>query len=98
LVTGRAVAHYDIQNAPLKELRLRIPASFKNVEISAPNIRRRDRDGETWRVEFQSKIRGPHILTVNWEEPRTAKTNRLELRGIAAENVERETGVLAVVA
>ncbi|PYI88336.1 MAG: hypothetical protein DME26_03785, partial [Verrucomicrobia bacterium] len=98
LVSGRAVARFDIQNAPVKELRLRIPASFKNVEIAAPNIRRRDHDGEIWRVEFQSKIRGPHTLTVTWEEPRTAKTNHLELRGVAAENVERETGVLAIVA
>ena len=40
------VARYEIQNAPVKELRLRIPAAFKNVEISGANIRRRDHDGE----------------------------------------------------
>ena len=98
LVSGRAVAHFEIQNAPVKELRLKIPAGFKNVEISAPNIRRRDVEGEVWKVEFQSKIRGPHSLTITWDEPRSAKTNYLELRGIAAENVERETGVLAIIA
>ncbi|HYV27377.1 MAG TPA: hypothetical protein VFA77_07580, partial [Candidatus Eisenbacteria bacterium] len=98
LVSGRAVGRYDIQNAPVKELRLRIPAAFQNVEISAPNIRRRDHEGEIWRVEFQSKIRGIHTLTITWEQPRTAKTNYLELSGIAAENVERETGVLAILA
>jgi len=98
VVSGRAVARFDIQNAPVKELRLRIPARFKNVEICAPNIRRRDHDGEIWRVEFQSKIRGPHTLTVTWEESPTARTNYLELNGIAAENVERETGIIAIVA
>jgi hypothetical protein len=98
LISGRAVARFDIQNAPVKELRLRIPADFKHVEISAPNIRRRDHEGEVWTVEFQSKIRGPHTLTVTWEQPRASRTNYVELRGIAAENVERDTGVLTVIA
>ncbi len=98
LISGRAVARFDVQNAPVKELRLRIPADFKNVEISAPNIRRRDHDGEVWTIEFQSKIRGPHTLTVTWEQPRAARTNSVELRGIAAENVERDSGVLTVIA
>jgi type II secretory pathway pseudopilin PulG len=98
LISGRAVARFDIQNAPMKELHLRIPADFKHVEISAPNIRRRDHDGEVWTVEFQSKIRGPHTLTVTWEQPRVSRTNYVELRGIAAENVERDTGVLTVIA
>src|SRR5262249_34301979 len=98
LVSGRAIARFEIQNAPVKELRLRIPTEFKNVEISAPNIRRRDHDGDLWRVEFQSKIRGPHNLNVTWEQPRTSATNFVELQGISAENVERETGIFAVVA
>jgi hypothetical protein len=98
LVSGQAVARFDIQNAPVKELKLRIPLAFQNVEISGPNIRRRDHDGEVWRVEFQSRIKGPHLLTVNWEQPRTSQTNLLELGGIAAEGVERETGILTIVA
>jgi hypothetical protein len=98
LISGRAVARFEIQNAPVKELQLRIPAVFRNVEISGANIRRRDHEGDLWRIEFQSKLRGAHTLTVNWEEPRIAKTNYLELRGIGAEKVERETGVLAIVA
>jgi len=98
LVSGRALARYEIQNAPVKELRLKIPAAFRNVEISGANIRRRDQAGEIWKVEFQSKIRGPHTLTVTWELPRPAGTNRLDLRGISAAGVERETGILAIVA
>jgi hypothetical protein len=98
MINGRARARFDIQNAPIKELHLNIPAAFKNVEISAPNIRRRDHAGENWTVEFQSKIRGPHMLTIAWEQPRPAKTNYLELVGVSAGAVERETGVLAIVA
>jgi hypothetical protein len=114
LVNGRASARFEIQNAPVKDLRLRIPSTFKNVEISGANIRRRDRGGDVWKVEFQSKIRGAHTLTVTWEEPRARGTNvvaearpgataaqsgnELNLRGIGAANVERETGILAVAA
>jgi hypothetical protein len=114
LINGRALARFEIQNAPVKDLRLRIPAAFKNVEISGANIRRRDHEGEIWRVEFQSKIRGAHTLTVTWEEPRARGTNisaearpgttvaqsghELDVRGIGAANVERETGILAIVA
>src|SRR5260370_40439019 len=98
LVSGRALARFEIQNAPVKELRLRIPASFDNVEISGPNIRRRDHEADLWRVQFQNKIIGPHVLTVTWDQARSARTNRVDLRGISAEGVERETGVLALVA
>jgi type II secretory pathway pseudopilin PulG len=98
LISGRAEARFDIQNAPVKELVLRIPAGFRNVEISGANIRRRDHTGELWKIEFQSRIRGVHRLAVSWEEPRKGKTNELELRGVGAEQVERETGILAIVA
>lgn len=98
LISGRALVRYDIANAPVKELRLKIPAAFKNVEISGANIRRRDQTGEDWRVELQSKTRGFYTLTVTWEQARVAKTNLLELTGVSAAGVERETGLLAIVA
>ncbi len=98
LISGRALVRYDIANAPVKELRLKIPGSFKNVEISGVNIRRRDQTGEEWRVELQSKTRGFYTLTVTWEQPRAAKTNLLELIGVSAAGVERETGLIAIIA
>ena len=45
LVSGRALVRYDIANAPVKELRVRVPAEFKNVEITGANIRSREQDG-----------------------------------------------------
>ena len=98
LVSGRALVRYDIANAPVKALRLRVPAAFRNVEVSGPNIRRSDQSGEVWRVELQSKARGFYALTVTWEQPRAAGTNTVELAGVAADGVERETGLLAIVA
>ena len=58
------------------------------MEISGPNIRRRDHDGELWKVEFQNKIRGPQTLTITWDQPRLAKTNLLELIGVSAAGVD----------
>jgi hypothetical protein len=93
LATGRAIVRYDIQNAPVKDFRVRVPATYTNVEIYGVNIRRRDRDGQDWRVELQSKVRGTYTLTVAWEQPRTAKTNApIDVAGVQSLGTERETG------
>ena len=96
LVSGRALVRYDIANAPVKELRVRVPAAFKNVEITGANIRSRKQSGDVWRVELQSPTRGFYTLTMTWDEPRAEKTRALELTGISADGVERETGLLAI--
>jgi len=96
LVSGRALVRYDIANAPVKELRVRVPAGFKNVEITGANIRSREQSGDAWRVELQSPTRGIYTLTVTWDEPRVEKSRTLDLVGISADGVERETGLLAI--
>jgi prepilin-type processing-associated H-X9-DG protein len=96
LVNGRALVRYDIANAPVKELRVRLPAVFTNVEITGANIRSREQDGDVWRVELQSPVRGSYTLTVTWNEPGAKKNRPLELTGISADGVERETGLLAI--
>ena len=96
LVSERALVRYDIANSPVKELRVAVPAEFKNVEISGVNIRSREQNGNIWRVELQNPVRGNYTLTVTWDEPRSAKSNSLELAGVSAENVERETGYFVV--
>jgi type II secretory pathway pseudopilin PulG len=96
LVSGRALVRYDIANAPVKELRVRVPDTFKNLEINGPNIRSREQDGDVWRVELQSPVRGSYTLTVTWDQPRAAKTDAMPIAGVTAEGVERETGLLAI--
>ncbi|HZL79871.1 MAG TPA: hypothetical protein VFC17_13625, partial [Candidatus Limnocylindrales bacterium] len=96
LVSGRAQVRYEIANAPVKELCVRVPAGFKNVEITGANIRSREQKENVWCVELQNPTRGFYPLTVTWDQPRPAKSGTLELTGISAEGVERETGLLAV--
>ena len=50
-LTGRTLVHYNIENAPVKEFNLRVPAAWKNVDIIGPGVRRRDQKGDVWRVE-----------------------------------------------
>ncbi|MGC3959802.1 MAG: type II secretion system protein [Verrucomicrobiota bacterium] len=97
-VSGRAQVRFDIQNAPVKELRLKIPVALKNVEITGANIRRRDHTGEVWRVELQNKVRGNYTLTVTWDQTRGVAAERVDLAELSVEGVERETGTLAIVA
>ena len=47
-------------------------------------------------MELQSPVRGFYTLTVTWDEPRSEKDGTLELAGISAGGVERETGLLAI--
>ena len=98
LVSGRTQVRYDIANAPVKDFRVRVPAAYKNVEITGAQIRRRDETNGEWRVELQSKVRGEYVLTVTWELPRTGQTNLVELAGVQALGVEREAGYVAVIA
>lgn len=96
LVSGRAQILYSIANAPVKELRLRVPPEFKDVEISGSNLRSREQDGNLWRIELQSAAHKTYSLTVTWDQPRPTGTGAMELVGVSADGVERESGFLAV--
>jgi hypothetical protein len=96
LANGNAQIRYDIANAPVKELRVKVPANFQNVQISGPDIRSRKQDGNIWRVELQSPVQGTCTLNVTWEQPFSLDTNATEFAGVSADGVERETGLLAI--
>ena len=62
---GRAQVRYEIQNAPVKSLCVRVPASFKNVDISGPNIRSREQKVGVWCVELQDPTCGSYTLNAS---------------------------------
>ena len=96
LITGHALIRFNIANAPVKELSVRIPARFQNPEITGQNIRSRDRDGEVWHIELQSPVSGFYLLDVTWDQPSAVGPIAVDLRGVSAEGIERETGFLTV--
>ncbi len=99
MISARALVHYEVANAPVKEFQIRLPAGATNVDLQGSSIRRRDREGRDWRIELQNKVRGTYLLTVAWEQKRAAQAvGVLEVSGLEALGVERETGFLAVAA
>jgi hypothetical protein len=97
LVQGRAVVRYDIQNAPVKEFSLAVPAAARNVEIAGEGIRRKDASSNhVWRVELQSRVSGVHVLTVTWDQPFALQEAAFRVQGVQALGVERESGTLAI--
>ncbi len=98
LVSGRAAVRFEIANAPVQEFQLRIPTNFANVDITGPNLRRRDQDGSLWRIELQGKVRGLCQLNVTWEQPRPARSGAWEFGGLETAGTERESGTVALVA
>ena len=98
LLNGMAIVRYDIQNAPVKEFRFKIPAAYTNIEFTCPNLRRRDQNttnGE-WSVELQTAVFGQFQLQITWEKPLDLKTNTLDLPAVQALGVERESGFVVV--
>jgi type II secretory pathway pseudopilin PulG len=98
LLNGTAIVRYDIQNAPVKEFRFKIPAAYTNIEFNCPNLRRRDQNttnGE-WSVEVQNAVFGQFQFQITWEKPVDLKTNTLDLPPIQAVGVERESGFVVV--
>ncbi|HVY71528.1 MAG TPA: hypothetical protein VHH73_16465, partial [Verrucomicrobiae bacterium] len=98
LLSGQALVRYEIENAPVQELQLRLPVAWTNIDVAGPGIRRRDHTNNVWRVELQNKVRGQYQLLVRWEQPRAASTNDLALSGPEALGVERESGSVTVIA
>ena len=97
LIGGRALVRFEIANAPIREFRFKVPSNFTHLEISGPDIRRRDQTGNEWRVELQNKTRGFYLLNVTWEIPRAQGTNMtLPFTGVEVVGVERETGSLVL--
>jgi hypothetical protein len=94
-VSGQTLVRYEIQNAPTREFRLKVPPAWRNVELLGPGVRRRDHTDGEWRVELQTKVMGAYQLTVPWEMSRS-DSNVLALIGPQAVGVERETGALGL--
>jgi hypothetical protein len=98
LVNGRSQIRYEILNAPTRLFRLRVPATYRNVDLTGRDIRRKDYDEKTreWTIELQNKVRGSYLLTVTWDLPWQIKDGGFDFGGVEVLDVERETGMLAI--
>src|SRR5437773_88586 len=110
LLGGSATIRYAIINQGVQEFRLRVPATWKNVDFTGPNIRRKElaesapaaagAAGDTnyviWSIALQDKAWGGYTLVVTYDQQFDPHKATLALGGVHALEVERETGSVAI--
>jgi type II secretory pathway pseudopilin PulG len=102
LVGGSATIRYGIFNQGVQEFRVVLPAHWKNVEFTGPNIRRKEQVASTdtnvvvWNIALQDKAWGGYTLVVTYDYQFDPKSALLDFAGAHALGVERETGSLGV--
>ncbi len=96
LVGGSATIRFGLINQGVQEFKVRLPAHWKNVEFTGPNIRRKEQQTNVWTISLQDKAWGGYTLVVTYDYQFDPKKAALDLAGAHADGVERETGSLAV--
>src|SRR5207248_10802273 len=101
---------YASMTPGVQEVRLKMPASWKNVDCTGPNIRRKEQvepgptaagaAGDTnylvWSIALQDKAWNGYTLVVTYDQQFDPHQATLALGGIHALEVERETGSVAI--
>jgi competence protein ComGC len=94
--TGQAMIKYSIANAPVNELKLRLPPDLKNVEIFGPDIKHKEFSNNVCKIELQRKIKGDYFLKVNYELTQPDQAMPFAVATIITEEVERQFGYILV--
>ncbi|MCX7005759.1 MAG: hypothetical protein NTY53_00625, partial [Kiritimatiellaeota bacterium] len=97
---GSCSITYHISGAPVRQLRVRVPATCQNVEFTGHDIRSREKakDGtnDEWQVTFQGKILGDYTLLVTYDSPFAFEGGSVPLGGVATIGSENESGYLVL--
>lgn len=102
LVGGSATIRYGLINQGVQEFRVSVPATWKNVEFTGPNIRRKeaaagaDTNAVIWTIGLQEKAWGGYTLVVTYDYQFEPQGATLPIAGVHALDVERETGSIAI--
>ncbi|PAW83640.1 MAG: hypothetical protein B9S33_13440, partial [Pedosphaera sp. Tous-C6FEB] len=91
LVGGSATIRFGILNQGVQEFKVRLPAHWKNVEFTGPNIRRKEQATNGWTISLQDKAWGGYTLVVTYDYQFDPKKAVLDLAGAHCDGVERET-------
>ncbi len=87
---------YHIEGAPVRALRMEIPATYRNVEFTGRGIRGWEQTGTVWVVTFQEKLLGDYTLLVTYEQPFVFEGGEVPAGGIRIEGVESEVGYVTL--
>ncbi|HEV2455510.1 MAG TPA: LamG domain-containing protein, partial [Verrucomicrobiae bacterium] len=95
-VGGSATIRYGLVNQGVQEFKVRVPDACKNVEFTGPNIRSKEFSKGIWTIGLQDKVWGGYTLVVTYDYSFDSTGANLPVAGVHAENVERETGSIAM--
>lgn len=93
---GSALITYHISGAPLRELKITVPAEYRNVEFSGRDIRHWDQQGELWTVTLQEKVIGDYTLLISYDRPVDYGGGEMTIGGVRTAATESEVGYLAL--
>jgi hypothetical protein len=96
LVGGSATLRYGIINQGVQEFRVQVPAHWKNLEFTGPNIRRKEFRTNEWIIGLQDKAWNAYTLVITYDFAFDPKGATLAIGGAHPVGVERETGSLAL--
>jgi hypothetical protein len=96
LVGGSATLRYAILNQGVQEFQVKLPAHWKNIEFTGPNIRRKEQHGDTWTITLQEKAWGAYTLVLTYDFQFDPQRASLPIGSAHAVGVERETGSVAI--
>src|ERR1051326_7228348 len=110
LLGGSATIRYAIINQGVQEFRLKVPATWKNVDFTGPNIRRKEQvepapaaagaAGDTnyavWSIALQDKAWGGYTLVGTYADEFDPHKTTRTLGGIHPLEVERKPGSVAI--
>ena len=92
--------HYQIENAGVKVLQVRLPGQAENVHFTGDNLGDTVRSGTnqngsaSWEVKLQRRVLGPYALSLSYQLP--AAGTQVTVSGIEGQNVNLQRGYLVV--
>lgn len=97
---GSCSITYHVGGAPVRQLRVRVPAACQNVEFTGHDIRAREKTpggtNDEWQVTFQEKILGDYTLLVTYDQPFAFEGGGVALGGLETVGTENESGYLVL--
>ena len=96
LVGGSATVRYTLINQGVQQFRLKVPAHWKNVEFTGPNIRGKEQSGDIWTINLQDKAWDAYTLVVTYDHQFDSTKAVLDAAGLHAPDAEHETGSVAI--
>lgn len=91
-----AVVTYHIEGAPVRNLKFKIPETFKNVEFAGQDIRGRDHEGEIWTVTLQEKVIGDYTLGFTYDRKFDDKGETVSVGGVQTIETTSESGYIVL--